>query len=153
MDLKNRKCGSCGEKSFKEVSNIKTWKHQWKDYPSVFLLEPITVRECENCGEIATTLKESKIRDSIIESSIREQTSQFLEIISSKTRLNFEDISIRLGYDKSYISRLKKKRVTAAFKLWNQLKSIAINPNIIKNELDPSYDIMKKDILLRNRMS
>jgi hypothetical protein len=63
--------------------------------------------------------------------------------------LTFEVIAQRLGYSASYISTLRQRNATPAFKLWNQLKSISIDPKLEMSNLDPDYDIIAHNILLR----
>lgn len=61
----------------------------------------------------------------------------------------FETISLRLGYSSGYISSLLNEKATPAFKLWNQLKSISISPKIEMEQLDPNFDIIGNNMLLR----
>ena len=75
--------------------------------------------------------------------------THFLNVIHSKSGLSFEVIAQRLGYSPSYISTLRQKNATPAFKLWNQLKAISINPKQEMANLDPDYDIIENNILLR----
>jgi hypothetical protein len=108
-----------------------------------------TVWVCSVCNSYATVSSDAQMIDQAIEQSIREQISQFLDIIHSKSGLNFEVIAQRLGYSPSYISTLRQKNATPAFKLWNQLKSIAINPQLEMMNLDPDYNILEHNLLLR----
>ena len=87
--------------------------------------------------------------DDVVENSIRDQVSQFLNIIHSKSGLSFEVIAQRLGYSPSYVSTLRQRNATPAFKLWNQLKAVALNPKLEMANLDPDYDVIGNNVLLR----
>ncbi len=149
MDLSGKKCGECGEKTYVKRTIKGHWKKPWKDYPSVFLTKKLEVWVCSACHSYASVSSDAQMIDQAIEQSIREQISQFLDIIHSKSGLNFEVIAQRLGYSPSYISTLRQKNATPAFKLWNQLKSIAINPQLEMVNLDPDYNILEHNLLLR----
>lgn len=149
MDLSKKRCGECGNKAYKKQKISGQWRKPWKDYPCVFLTKNLELWICNQCNTHAITAKDSQRIDTAIESSIRCQTSQFLIIIKSKSGLKFEVIATRLGYSASYIASLKNQKVTPAFKLWNQLKSISINPKLEMQQLDPDFDIIGSNILLR----
>lgn len=149
MDLSKKRCGECGEKAYKMQKIEGQWKKPWKDFPSVFLTKTLELWVCGECSVHAVTPKDSEKIDAAIEASIRSQVSQFLDIINAKSGLKFEAIAVRLGYSPSYISSLKNEKTTPAFKLWNQLKSISINPKREMEQLDPDFDIIANNILLR----
>lgn len=149
MNLLNKRCGECGEKTYVKQAIKGQWKKPWKDFPSVFLTKQLELYVCSNCGAYASTAGDTGKIDEAIENSIRDQVSQFLDIIHSKSGLNFETIAQRLGYSPSYISTLRQKNATPAFKLWNQLKSISIDPSYEMKNLDPDYDIIENNIMLR----
>lgn len=149
MNLLNKRCGECGQKAYAYQSIKGQWKKPWKDFPSVFLTKQLEVCVCSNCGAYASAAGDAEKIDAAIENSIRDQVSQFLDVIHSKSGLNFETIAQRLGYSPSYISTLRQKNATPAFKLWNQLKSISIDPPYEMKNLDPDYDIIENNIMLR----
>lgn len=149
MDLSKKRCGECGQKAFVMRSIKGLWKKPWKDFPSVFLTTNLEVWVCSDCGTFAIATGDAARIDDAVESSIRDQVSQFLNVIHSKSGLSFEVIAQRLGYSRSYISTLRRKNATPAFKLWNQLKAISINPKQEMANLDPDYDIIENNILLR----
>lgn len=149
MDLSNKRCGECGQKAYVKRSIKGQWKKPWKDYPSVFLTKTLEVWVCSSCGHYASAARDAARIDNAVENSIRDQTSQFLDIIHSKSGLTFDVIAQRLGYSASYISTLRQRNATPAFKLWNQLKSISTDPKKEMAILDPDYDIIEQNILLR----
>ena len=149
MNLSNNRCGECGQKAYVKQAIKGQWKKPWKDYPSVFLTKKLELWVCSSCGCYASASGDAARIDAAVESSIRDQTSQFLDIIYSKSGLTFEVIAQRLGYSASYISTLRQRNATPAFKLWNQLKSISIDPKLEMSNLDPDYDIIAHNILLR----
>ena len=149
MDLSNKRCGECGAKKYSRQLIRGKWNKPWKDFPSVFLTQELELWVCGSCGSHAITPGDSQKIDKAIEESIRNQISQFLELIHSKSGQTYESIAQRLGYSSAYISSLKNGNKTPAFKLWNQLKSIAIAPQTEMEKLDPNYDIIKNNLLLR----
>ena len=149
MDLSKKRCGECGQKAYVMQSIKGQWKKPWKDFPSVFLTTNLAVWVCSACGTYASASGDAARIDEAVESSIRDQVSQFLNVIHSKSGLSFEVIAQRLGYSPSYVSTLRQKNATPAFKLWNQLKAISINPKQEMANLDPDYDIIENNILLR----
>mgnify|MGYP003683580117 CR=1 FL=1 len=149
MNLSNKRCGECGAKSYEKKAIQGKWNKPWKDFPSIFLTRDLELWVCKSCKSYAITPEDSSRIDKAIEESIQSQTAQFLEIIHSKSGQKYESIAHRLGYSSAYISSLKNKNKTPAFKLWNQLKSIAIAPESEMEKLDPDYDIIKNNLLLR----
>lgn len=151
MDLSKKRCGECGEKAYTKKDLIGKWQKQWKNYPSVFLMRPLSLWVCSNCNSYALTPGDAAIIDNIVEESIRAQTSQYLEIIKSKSGLTFEEIAKRIGKGPSYLSSLYQRKKTPAFGLWNQLKSIALDPVEEMDRLDPDLDIFERNVLLRSQ--
>jgi hypothetical protein len=149
MNLSKKRCGECGQKSYVLQKMKGHWKKPWKDFPSVFLTKNLELWICSACGTYASLVGDAARIDEAVESSIRDQISQFLNIIHSKSGLSFEVIAQRLGYSASYISTLRQKNATPAFKLWNQLKAVSINPKLEMANLDPDFDIIGNNILLR----
>jgi hypothetical protein len=149
MNLSNKRCGECGQNAYAKQSIKGQWKKPWKDFPSVFLTKSLEIWVCSACGCYASASADAARIDEALESSIRDQISQFLDVIHSKSGLTFEVIAQRLGYSASYVSTLRQRNATPAFKLWNQLKSISINPKQEMANLDPDYDIIENNILLR----
>lgn len=149
MDLSNKKCGECGARAF-ALKNVRgQWKHPWKDFPSVYITKDLELWVCQECGNTASTLGDPEKTDAAVETSIRDQASQFLDIIKSKSGLTFEEIATRIGVDPSWLSSLRSKKATPSFHLWNLLKVTAIDPKIMTERLDPNYDIVAQNILLR----
>lgn len=149
MDLSKKRCGECGQKAYVTKAIKGQWKRPWKDFPSVFLTKSLDVWVCSACGSYASVAGDAARIDEAVENAIRDQVSQFLNVIHSKSGLSFEIIAQRLGYSPGYISTLRQKNATPAFKLWNQLKSISINPKLEMTNLDPDFDIIGNNILLR----
>ena len=97
-----------------------------------------------NCNAHAVTPGDAEKIDRAIEGSIRDQTSQYLEIIKAKSGLTFEQIAIRVGKAPSYISSLYNQKKSPAFGLWKQSKSAAMDPVEEMSRLDPNLDIFEK---------
>lgn len=149
MDLSKKRCGNCGSRAYKLQSMTGHWKKPWKDFPSVFLTKDLDLWVCQECSAYASTPGDAEAIDFAVESSIKNQVSQFLTIIHSKSGLSYEVIASRLGYSPGYISSLKNENKLPAFKLWNQLKSISTDPLNELKKLDPDFDIIENNLLLR----
>lgn len=115
----------------------------------MFLTKRLELWVCGSCGAFAIAPGDVKKIDEAIEGSIRSQVAQFLQIIHAKSGLTYETIALRLGYSNVYISSLKNQNKTPSFNIWNQLKAIAISPKAEMDKLDPDFDIIKHNLLLR----
>lgn len=149
LDISNKKCGECGKKAYIQKEFSGKWNHPWQDFPCVFLMEKISLWTCSNCNNVASVKGDAELLDKIIENSIREQASQFIDIIKSKGNIHGEEIAHLIGISPSYLATLHKKNKTPSFNLWNELKAIAIDPKVMIKRLDPSFDLLKEKILLR----
>lgn len=149
MNLKNKRCGDCGAKAYEKSLVKGKWNKPWKDFPAIYLTKGIELWVCGECSAYAVTPLDAKKIDEAIEAAIRSQASQFLEIIHGKSGLTYEVIAHRLGYSNAYISSIKTASKTPAFKLWNQLKAIAIDPKAAMASLDPDFDPIQNNLILR----
>ncbi len=148
-DLSKKRCGECGEKAYERRAIRGHWKKPWKDFPSVFLTKQLELWVCRACKSHAVSSADAIRIDEAIDASVRDQAAQFLQVIKSKSGLKFEIIAERLGYSPNYIASLNNLNATPSFKLWNQLKSISVNPKSEMELLDPNFDIIKQNLLLR----
>ncbi len=149
LDISKKACSECGQRCYQRQKVRGLWKHPWQDFPCIFLLEEVQVWICSNCKNVASVKGDAEKLDSVIESSVREQTSQFIEIIKAKTGVTNERIAQLIGISPSYLASLNSQKRTASFNLWNELKAIAIDPEEMIKRLDPSWDLLKENLLLR----
>lgn len=151
MDYSKRRCGECGNKSFSQKNVHGIWNRPWKDFPVIFMTNDHFVWTCDSCGNEGVDGSSGAETDELIEKSIRNQASQFLDVIKSKSGLNFEELAKRLGITPSYISELRKEKKTPSYSIWTMLKLCARYPEHLKDGdvLDPQYDIERANILLR----
>lgn len=149
MDFSNRRCGECSHKGFTRTNVHGLWHRPWKDFPSVFITEDFYVWRCNHCQAEASAAGSGAEADAAIERSLRNQTAQFLEVIKSRSGLSYEEIARRIGVSPPYLSNLKGQKKTPSFAVWNVLKMCAKYPDMIKDVLDPEYDIEAANILLR----
>lgn len=149
LDFSNRRCGECSSKGFSQVNVRGVWHRPWKDFPMVFMTEDYYVWRCKHCHAEASEAGAAAEVDAVIEKSLRHQTSQFLEIIKARSGLSFEEIARRIGVSPPYLSNLRGQKKTPSFAVWNVLKLCAKHPEMIKEVLDPEYDIEAANILLR----
>ncbi len=146
MNIKNRRCGECGLKSLTVVNVKNNYSSIWSDFPQVFVTVDLEMAKCQNCGNHIVT-SASKY-DAAMEKSIRDQASQFIDIIRSKTNLKSHELAAFIGITASYLSSLHSKTKTPSFQVWNLLKVVAIDPVEMCKKLDPSYNVIKENILL-----
>lgn len=149
MDFSNRRCGECNNRGFTLVKIHGIWERPWRDFPSVYLTEDFHVWRCNHCQAEASEAGSGAEADIAIERSLRNQTSQFLEVIKGRTGLSYEEIAKRIGISAPYLSNLRTEKKTPSFSIWNMLKMSAKHPEILKEVLDPNYDIEAANILLR----
>lgn len=149
MDFANKRCGECGKRGFSQENVHGIWHRPWKDYPIVFMTQDFLVWKCKHCKAESSTAGSGAEADAAIEKSLRDQTSQFLEVIKNRTDFSFEEIATRIGISAPYLSDLRRQKKTPSFGIWNMLKMCAKHPEILRDVLDPGYDIEKANILLR----
>jgi transcriptional regulator with XRE-family HTH domain len=150
MDLSNKRCGGCGAKAYAR-KNVRGWRDSpWKDFPGYLLTVDLVLWTCGECGETASVSGDPERTDEAVEASIRDQASQFLDIIKSKSGLSFEEIARRLGVAPSWLSSIRSKKATSSFQLWNVLKVVAIDPKLMTERMRPDYDILAENLLLRD---
>lgn len=113
------------------------------------MTEDFYVWRCNHCQAEASAAGSGAEADAAIERSLRNQTAQFLEVIKSRSGLSYEEIAKRIGVSPPYLSNLKGQKKTPSFAVWNVLKMCAKDPDMIKDVLDPEYDIEAANILLR----
>lgn len=149
MNFSNRRCGECNHKGFTLTNVHGLWLRPWKDFPSVFITEDFNVWLCNHCHAESSAAGSGKTTDAAIEMSLRNQTSQFLEMIKARSSLSYDEIAKRVGVSPPYLSNLKRKKKTPSFAIWNVLKMCAKYPDLIKEVMDPEYDIEAANLLLR----
>lgn len=149
MDFSKRRCAECNHKGFTLTNVHGLWHRPWKDFPSVFITEDFNVWLCNHCQAEASAAGSGEKADAAIEKSLRNQTSQFLDIIKSRSALSYEEIAKRIGVSAPYLSNLKRQKKTPSFAIWNILKMCAKYPEMMKVVLDPEYDIEAANLLLR----
>ncbi len=149
MNLNNKKCGECGHQGY-ERRNLKgKGAFPWKDFPVVYLTQDLELWVCGKCGNRAVLRGDSQKTDEALEASVRDQISQFIDIIKSKSGLSLEEISHKTGISYTYLSTLRNKKRTPSFQVWNYLKMIAGKPKEMLELADPGRDIRKENLLLR----
>lgn len=144
-----RRCGECGEKIFKRRNLNGSVSMPWRDFPIAYVTKDLELWTCENCGNYVITAGDAEKIDAAVEASIRDQTSQFIDIIKSKSGKSLEELSAIIGISPQYLSNIRNEKRTPSFHLWNLLKIIAICPKDLIQKMDPSLDIRKENLLLR----
>lgn len=148
MSLKLR-CGECGDRKF-ERKNVKgQFSAPWRDFSRAYLTKDLNLLICGNCGNYAIVDDDAKKIDESIESSIRDQAAQFIDIIKSKTGISSATLAFTIGISPEYLSTIYNQKQTPKFQLWNLLKVIAGDPVKLIAELDPNRDFRKENLLLR----
>jgi DNA-binding transcriptional regulator YiaG len=148
MTMKLR-CGECGERKF-EQKNVKgQFSTPWRDFPRAFLTQDLHLPVCGNCGNYAIEGDEAEQLDAAIEASVRDQASQFIEVIKAKANITGVKLAKLVGVTPEYLSMLSNHKNTPSYQVWNMLKLIANDPKKLTAELDPDWDIRKKNLLLR----
>ena len=146
MNINNRRCGECGQKTLALVNVKNNFVAIWREYPQVFITVNLELAECQNCGNHIVI--SAKQYDQAIENSLRDQVAQFIDITKGKTGLKSHELAKIIGITPTYLSSLHSKTKTPSFQVWNILKAIAIDPVEMCKKLDPKYNVVKENILL-----
>ena len=145
----NLRCGECGEKKF-EARNVRgDFYAPWRDFPRAYLTKDLVLPVCGNCGNYAIVDDEAERMDLAMDASVRDQASQFIDIIKSKANINAVKLASLLGITPEYLSMLSNQKNTPSYRIWNMLKLVATDPKKLTLELDPNWDIRKENLLLR----
>jgi hypothetical protein len=148
MTMKLR-CGECGERKFTETNVRGQFSAPWRDFPRAYLTQDLTLPVCGNCGNYAIVDDEAERIDAALDASVRDQTSQFIDVIKSKADITAAKLGTLTGLTPEYLSALGRRKATPSFRVWNLLKLVATDPKKITAELDPEWDIRKENLLLR----
>lgn len=151
LNLANKKCSECGKVAYKKTAVKGLWKHPWKDFPCVYLMDSHELWICSNCNNVAMVKGDSEILDSIIEDSVRSQIAQFIQQIKTKAEVTNEFLADTIGVSPSYLASLNNKKKTPSFHVWNVLKAIALEPTEMLKRFDPEMDLIKEKIVYRIR--
>jgi DNA-binding transcriptional regulator YiaG len=149
MELSQKRCGKCGEQTLKKINVNGVASFPWKDFPAVFITRDLELWTCASCGETAMTRGDAQRTDEAIEGTIRDQTSQFIDIIKSKAGVTGIVLAEMVGVSPTYLSSLHSGKRTPSFQLWNLLKMIAMDPTKMTSMANPHRDIRKETLLLR----
>ncbi len=84
-----------------------------------------------------------------MDASARNQSTQFIEVIKAKAGITSIKLASLIGVTSEYLSMIYNQKRTPAFQVWSLLKLIATDPIKLTAELDPGWDIRKKNLLLR----
>ena len=121
----------------------------WRDFPRAYLTKDLVLPVCGNCGNYAIVDDEAERIDLAMEASVRDQASQFIDIIKSKANINAVKLASLLGVTPEYLSMLSNQKNTPSYRIWNMLKLVSTDPKKLTLELDPNWDIRKENLLLR----
>lgn len=114
-----------------------------------YLTKELELPVCGNCGNYAIVDDEAERMDLAMEASVRDQASQFIDIIKAKAGIKGTNLASLLGVTPEYISMLSNKKNTPSYLIWSMLKLVATDPKRLTAELDPSRDIRKENLLIR----
>jgi DNA-binding transcriptional regulator YiaG len=143
------RCGECGERRF-ERQNVKgQFSTPWRDFPHAYLTKDLRLLVCGNCANYAIDDDDADQIDLAMDASVRDQTSQFIDVIKSKANITAMKLASLVGITPEYLSMIYNGKRTPSFQVWNLLKLVATDPVKLTAELDPGWDIRKKNLLLR----
>ena len=128
--MKNKRCGNCG--SFEVKKTPYTGPFPWKDFPQVYLVKPISIMQCEICGETMGDLRNSEELDHAAEESIISQVRLFIDRIIQRENCTQVELAQRVGVTPQYLSSLKSGANIAGFQTFNFLKVLAVDERAFK---------------------
>lgn len=104
--MKIRRCGNCGSFDIKKMPT--NGPFPWKDYPKVFLISPISLHQCQVCGEQMGPLGEGDKIDKAIEGTIKSLVRYYIESIMKREKCKQVDLAEHLGLTPEHLSALKR---------------------------------------------
>ena len=143
------RCGKCGNRELERRNMNGILKTHWKDYPIVHLTKDLELWHCPKCGETPYEGRDPKRVDEAVEATVRDQASQFIDIIRSKADCSVEELATRIGVTPEYLSTIRSQKRTPSFAVWNVLKAIATDPKAMFPHFDPGIDPARANLLLR----
>jgi hypothetical protein len=143
------RCGGCGNRELERKNMRGVLRSPWKDYPFVFLTKDLELWHCPKCNETPYESGDPDRVDEAMEASIRDQASQFIDIIKGKAGCSIEEMANRIGISPEYLSSIRSQKKTPSFTVWNVLKVIASDPKAMFAHFDPRIDPVAANLLLR----
>lgn len=143
------RCGECGNRDLERRNMKGVLKTPWKDFPTVYLTKDLELWHCPRCGNTPYEGHDPERVDEAVEASVRDQASQFIDIIRSKADLSMEELARRIGISREYMSGIRSQKRTPSFTVWNVLKAIATDPKAMIERFDPELDPADANLLLR----
>jgi DNA-binding transcriptional regulator YiaG len=140
MRMKPKQCGNCGKREM-ELQSL-NGPFPWKDYSCMFLLQPLELLKCKNCGEIGYRPKDAERIDRVIEATIRTLVGGFIHTILEREKCSQIVLAERIGVTEAYLSFLKTGSRTSGFQTFNILKILAEDPSAFKIS-DPVFELEK----------
>ena len=148
-NLKHLRCGECGNKAFENLDVKNKLAIAWHDFPKAYLTKSLVLPVCQKCGNHAQTAGDAARIDEAMESSVKDQVKQFIDVIKTKAHVTSAKLASTVGVTPEFISLLVNQKRIPSFQIWNELRLIAQDPvNRIK-EMDPELDVRDQNILLR----
>lgn len=143
------RCGNCGNRALERLNFNGVLKTHWKDYPLVHLTTDLELWHCPKCDETPYESGDPARVDEALEASVRDQASQFIDIIRSKANYSTERLARSIGITPEYLSSIRSQKRTPSFAIWNVLKAIAADPVLMLMRFDPETDPLEANLLLR----
>jgi len=143
------RCGECGERKFKRQNVKGKFSAPWRDFPCAYLTKNLDLLICGNCDNYAIIDDDADKMDVAMDASVRDQTSQFIDVIKSKADISSIKLASIIGITPEYLSMIYNAKRTPSFQVWNFLKLVATDPVKLTAELDPTWDIRKENLFLR----
>ena len=149
MDISKRRCGECGERRLALKTVRSEFKSPWRDYPLAFVTCDLNLWVCGSCKNYVLIGGDAANIDNAMDKSVRDQASQFIDIIRSKTGLTSGQVAELVGVSPQHLSSIHSGKIRPSFSTWNFLKVMATDPVSLVKQANPAMDIVHENMLLR----
>lgn len=134
--MTTKRCGSCGRGMSRQLT---TGPFSWKDFPAVYLNEPVELFKCNFCGERGLSPSDAKTLDEMIQKNVISYTGGGINLILEREGCRQFELAERLGVTKTHLSALKSGDKNISFQTFNFLKVMALDSNAF-HLADPKID-------------
>lgn len=126
MKNKPSRCGNCGSPKIELIEVDGPFP--WRDFPAVYLVEPLKMLVCRECGERISRYHQRGEIDEAIHSTLKRRVVHYIDEVITREGCLQAELAKRLGATPEYLSEIKSGRKIPSFSFYTLLKLFAKVP-------------------------